>query len=311
MNFFLQYLKDYFKQISIPRFLLTSIFIGLLIALNFHFHLEKNIRNLSSPWLSLLLFFGLYFFIFVFTYFIQFYANSQIRLLNQSQWLLTGTLATFLFGLKMISWNFTGLYSQILPYPWSKMADILLELPLKMLFLVGILWIIWKRNQYPAPFAGLSLKGLRPGPYLVACLFVVPLVAWASTNASFLHSYPKFHRVEFIEAYTNHGWIWKWLFEISYGLDFISIEIFFRGFLVLAFLRFAGIHSILPMAAFYCSIQFGKPPAECISSYFGGMILGLLAYRTQSIVGGLAIHWWIAYLMELGGWLGHQYFNSR
>ncbi|MBL0133872.1 MAG: hypothetical protein IPP79_07630 [Chitinophagaceae bacterium] len=53
------------------------------------------------------------------------------------------------------------------------------------------------------------------------------------------------------------------------------------------------------MAAFYCSIHFGKPLLECITSYFGGIILGVIVYRTKSIWGGLLMHLGIAWMMEL------------
>ena len=58
------------------------------------------------------------------------------------------------------------------------------------------------------------------------------------------------------------------------------------------------------MAAFYCTIHFGKPLGECISSFFGGLVLGVLAARTRTIYGGLIVHLGLAWLMELGGWLG-------
>ncbi|MBK8951734.1 MAG: hypothetical protein IPM85_04820 [Chitinophagaceae bacterium] len=70
--------------------------------------------------------------------------------------------------------------------------------------------------------------------------------------------------------------VWKKIvYELSYGSDFFTIELFFRGFLVLAFAKWAGKDAILPMACFYCTIHFGKPMAECISSFFGGLILEL------------------------------------
>lgn len=95
------------------------------------------------------------------------------------------------------------------------------------------------------------------------------------------------------------------MYEISYGLDFFSIELFFRGLLVIGLSRYAGEKAILPMAVFYCTIHFGKPLGECISSFFGGMILGVIAMRTRSILGGLIAHLGLAWLMEVGGWLGN------
>jgi hypothetical protein len=37
------------------------------------------------------------------------------------------------------------------------------------------------------------------------------------------------------------------------------------------------------------------------------MALGVLAYRTRSVLGGLMIHLGLAWLMEVGGWVGHFY----
>jgi hypothetical protein len=55
------------------------------------------------------------------------------------------------------------------------------------------------------------------------------------------------------------------------------------------------------MAIFYCTIHFGKPLGECISSFFGGIILGVVSYHTRTIFGGFMVHVGIAWLMELAG----------
>jgi membrane protease YdiL (CAAX protease family) len=136
---------------------------------------------------------------------------------------------------------------------------------------------------------------------------MVPLIAFAATRSDFLHTYPKVQRIDFIDQYVTHSYPWKLLYELSYGIDFVTIELFFRGFLILAFARFAGKDAILPVAAFYCSIHFGKPLFECITSYAGGIILGAVVYNTRSIWGGLIVHLGIAWLMELAGYLGHLY----
>ena len=133
---------------------------------------------------------------------------------------------------------------------------------------------------------------------------MVPLVAAASFQKDFLYVYPKLKNIQFFFENENSGW-YKFLYELSYGSDFVTIELFFRGFLILAFVKWAGKEAILPMAVFYCTIHFGKPLGECISSYFGGIILGVITYNTQTIFGGLLVHLGIAWLMELGGYLGN------
>jgi hypothetical protein len=104
--------------------------------------------------------------------------------------------------------------------------------------------------------------------------------------------------------YPGPLWLWRVGYELSYGLDFLSIELFFRGLLVIGLVRYAGEKAILPMAAFYCTIHFGKPLGECITSFAGGLVLGVLAYRTRSVLGGLIVHLGLAWMMELGGWVG-------
>jgi hypothetical protein len=37
---------------------------------------------------------------------------------------------------------------------------------------------------------------------------------------------------------------------------------------------------------------------ECVSSFFGGLVLGILSYRTGSIAAGVLVHVGIAWLME-------------
>jgi membrane protease YdiL (CAAX protease family) len=131
---------------------------------------------------------------------------------------------------------------------------------------------------------------------------MVPLIAAAATLPDFLTVYPKFQQVLFLSQPQRNGW-YQLLYELAYGSDFVSIELFFRGFLILAFARWAGKDAILPMALFYCTIHFGKPLGECISSFFGGLILGVITFHTRSIWGGLMVHLGIAWMMELVGYL--------
>ena len=133
---------------------------------------------------------------------------------------------------------------------------------------------------------------------------MLPLIAVASTQSDFLAMYPKIKSVLHIDNTIHLSCLHKLLFELSYGSDFLGIEIFFRGFLVLAFIKWVGMDAILPMACFYCTIHFGKPLDECISSYFGGILLGIVVYNTRSIYGGLIVHLGIAWLMEIGGYIG-------
>ena len=217
-------------------------------------------------------------------------------------------LAPLFFAAKMVHWDLSPLLPSA--YPWNHYWLIVLQLPAKLLLLFGLLFACRKTGlleEGGLRSVGLTTRGFDARPYLLLLLLLVPMVALAATRPDFLHVYPKVKNVAFINGYASPVWPWKLGYELSYGLDFLSIELFFRGLLVIGLVRYAGEQAILPMAAFYCTIHFGKPLGECISSYFGGMVLGVLAYRTRSIFGGLMVHLGRAWMMELGGWLGHSW----
>lgn len=170
-----------------------------------------------------------------------------------------------------------------------------------LLIPVFIIWLIKDKGRQA--FYGVAPLGSIK-PYLLMLLIMVPLLAFASTQGDFLRIYPK---AKLLNKISINNWVdnWRYLvFELCYGIDFISIEFFFRGFLILALLRICGMHCIIPVACFYCAIHLGKPMAEAISSFFGGTLLGIVAYNTGSIWGGLIVHLGIAWMMEIGGWLG-------
>ena len=175
-----------------------------------------------------------------------------------------------------------------------------------LLIPVAILWYFKDRHVQPL-YGTKAMDNIKP--YLIMLLVMVPLIALASTQKDFLHTYPK---AQVLNSIPMPDWISKWrylVFELSYGFDFISIEMFFRGFLILALMRICGQHCIIPVACFYCAIHFGKPMGEAISSFFGGLLLGIVSYNTVSIWGGLLVHLGIAWLMEIGGFFGH-FFNK-
>jgi membrane protease YdiL (CAAX protease family) len=187
-------------------------------------------------------------------------------------------------------------------YYWNQVA----YWPVRLILLSFILFIIWKIFYSKETFFGLTVKNFNWKPYLIMLLIMVPLIAAASTQPDFLCMYPKLKDVDTALYGVKNKWFYHLLHELSYGSDFISVELFFRGFLILAFVKIVGKDAILPMACFYCTIHFGKPLGECISSYFGGMILGIVVYNTRSIIGGLMVHLGIAWLMELGGYIGNS-----
>ena len=128
---------------------------------------------------------------------------------------------------------------------------------------------------------------------------MLPILIAASFNSGFQHQYPMYKPSDAHTYLDVPEWVTVLGYEIAYGLDFITVELLFRGFMVIGMITVLGRSSVLAMAAVYCFLHFGKPPGEAISSVFGGYILGVIAYETKSIWGGIIVHLGIAWMMEI------------
>lgn len=153
---------------------------------------------------------------------------------------------------------------------------------------------------------GIKFRHFNYRPYLLMLLIMLPLIIIASTQKDFLQRYPMFEGFSDPSDTKNVHTIKLIFFETLYGGDFVMTELFFRGFVVFTLAQFLGRGCIIPMAAIYVFIHFGKPAGETISSFFGGTILGIIAFETRSIVGGVIVHCGIAYMMEFGGFIGNM-----
>lgn len=179
----------------------------------------------------------------------------------------------------------------------------------------------WAGTQIAAylvlPLVAAALIGLRPRDlgwtwqgigshwtvYGVIFAVAVPFVIVASFTTAFQNQYP------LLEVLPGQSDVFRDLVRWwpIYALQFVAIESFFRGFLVLGLAPRLGSMSVLVAVVPYMMIHFVKPPAEALAAVVGGLVLGTLALRTKSIVGGIAVHVGVAALMDVLA-LGHKGF---
>jgi membrane protease YdiL (CAAX protease family) len=140
----------------------------------------------------------------------------------------------------------------------------------------------------------LSFRGFFRHFWIYAVLFlaIAPVVVLVSRTDSFRETYP-FYRM------ANRSYVDLWTWEALYAIQFVSLEFFFRGFLLQGLRRALGASAIFVMIVPYCMIHYGKPLPETFGSIFAGLILGTLAMRTRSIWGGVLIHVGVAWTMDL------------
>ena len=130
--------------------------------------------------------------------------------------------------------------------------------------------------------------GFRIGDYKTGLLItfaslavMAPLLYWASTMPSFVRYYKA----------VNKGGIW-WI-VIQYCLYMISWEYILRGYLYFSLEEKMGPLAIWVQSVPFAIAHLGKPPAESLTCYFGGLVLGYLSYKTRSFVYAFLIHWGI------------------
>jgi hypothetical protein len=161
----------------------------------------------------------------------------------------------------------------------------------------GVLPILVIRFAFREPVSsyGTKLKGTLGSAktYLLLFAIVAPVVIAASYGAAFQAKYP-YYKLAAGESVWPNFVAWSAL----YGLQFVALEFFFRGFVVHGLRAGFGYASIFVPIIPYAMIHFGKPLPEALGSIITGFVLGTLSLKTDSVWGGAAIHVGVAVSMD-------------
>jgi membrane protease YdiL (CAAX protease family) len=186
------------------------------------------------------------------------------------------------------AWFKTQKYEELLSFAWWSTARlfgyVLIPLPLwKILFPKDSLIDM-----------GLRLRGFFHHFWVYGlCLgIVLPVMLLVSTQPDFGTYYPFYKQ-------SSRSWSDFMMWEALYWLQFFSLELFFRGWMVGALRRTMGSGAIFAMAVPYCMIHYGKPYFEAHGAIVAGVVLGSLSMRTRSIYAGFLVHITVAVGMDL------------
>lgn len=171
-------------------------------------------------------------------------------------------------------------------------ADRSLGLALPVLALLAL-------GRGPARAYGITLRGFAWRPPLAMLAACAPLVLWASSQPGFLETYPRYRPGPAEPALGVPACATFLAFELTRAARFLSIELFFRGFLVLGLARRFGPAVVLPMVSLYTVWHFGKPLPEALASAGAAWVLAAHCLRTGSIAGAIVVHVGVAMGMEL------------
>jgi membrane protease YdiL (CAAX protease family) len=89
-------------------------------------------------------------------------------------------------------------------------------------------------------------------------------------------------------------------------LDLVGWEFLFRGWILFGYARKFGPDALWLQAVPFAIAHFGKPEIETLSTLFGGLAFGWVAWRTKSFLYPFLIHWAIFTFVVLvaGGFFG-------
>lgn len=297
--------------------LYTSLFalLAVLMWLNYTYNIEDGylhqIRDFHYKWLGMFLFQAIPYLAVVFLLLI--FGKQKAWLRSPGFWL------KFVLGFSILAldrssniWKLVQVYfsGNDAFFTFKILTNLksfgVLILPLGMLYL-------FTEKDKPKNFYGLISRDFNPKPFFallgIASIFII-IGGFIGDIQAFYPMYLKTGGPVFAYQHNIPAWLAMLMYEIPYGIDFISVEMFFRGFLIFAFYRYLGPYVVLPMIATYCVLHFGKPLTESISSVFGGYILGIIALNHKSIWGGVIIHMGVAWVMEIVGYL-FRIFNGE
>ncbi len=286
---------DLLQPASFTKYLAAFSIIALACYLNYYggvsLWLKKESFLISCGWYSVL--------------FTAFFAAGILieggtRIFSNKRIQLIVTTAAFLFALKVAI-----PFHRLLPFASGSAEQKIFQQPATwfggLIVMTTALLLLHRYTEKQTGLYGTS-KTASLQTYFLLVLLMIPLLIWASLQTDFAAVYPKAQIITAQLGDAAKPWHYL-LFETAYASDFINIELFFRGFLIITLGKLMGRQCLLPIALFYFSIHLGKPMMEAISSFFGGLILGAISYNSKSIWGGLLVHVSIALLMELFGFL--------
>lgn len=127
--------------------------------------------------------------------------------------------------------------------------------------------------------------------YLLLISPILFFIFLVSFRGDFLHHYP-FYKL------SSRSWLDLILWECLYLVQFLSLEFFFRGFIVNGLRPALGANAIWIMCVPYLMIHLPKLWLEATGAILFGLFLGILAIRSKSIWGGFFVHAGIAITMD-------------
>ena len=147
----------------------------------------------------------------------------------------------------------------------------------------------------PLSAYGVQMGDIRFGikSFLILAPLMIALTYPSSRTEPFLLEYPLYK-----EASSSLGMFS--VYSLSYLMFYLGWEFFFRGYMQFGLQgKFGGWNAILVQTLASCLLHIGKPPAEIYGSILGGIVWGMMAWRGQSLLFVILLHWLLGVTLDM------------
>ncbi len=129
--------------------------------------------------------------------------------------------------------------------------------------------------------------------YLLPALLLILVISWFITS---IESISLTHPVLFEAKY---NWNWFIVFElILFGYIF-AWEFLWRGYMLFGLEQKFGWYAVFIQTIPFVILHNGKPAIETFSAIAGGIILGIIAIKTRTILYGVILHFELIFFIDL------------
>jgi membrane protease YdiL (CAAX protease family) len=306
-NLLLNYVR---YELKVTYLIYLLLFLIPATALNYHFNFENGIlKPLKEEWYYFILCFFYYGIPFAYAVVVYAFQFNKKELFTNNRFLfllfLLPAILAFDEAFNLHTRLVNDVNDEIFKYYLRKTLNQSIRFVTYFLPILFYYLVFEKENTN---FYGLQLKRSDLKPYLFMMFGVMmPLIILVSFTQDFQEAYPVYNMSQYKDQLPGTYVQQVLVFETLYLFDFTYIELMFRGMMIHTLYKYMGVECVLAVATVYCTFHFGKPVVETASSFLGGMILGLLSLRTQSLYGGILIHAGIALMMEAASFAQQLY----
>jgi len=163
-----------------------------------------------------------------------------------------------------------------------------------LMFIIPMLLIPVVLKGKPGDF------GFRTGDYkfglkssAVFILIMIPFVWITSGSESFAKTYPQGG------PFVRENLQVLLYYELFVGFYMLAWEFFWRGYMMFGLKEKFGYYAIFIQMIPFFILHRGKPEIETFSSIFGGLILGIQAWRANSFIYCFLVHWSIMIFVDV------------